>query len=142
MATTEEVDLYTGDLTRATNIADRFLNYSQRFNRVVGFRGSLSLSDINIGDVVLLDLLELRNLSDNNIPFIGMVTQFNRDGKLAGMTVEDLGGLFVRAAGCADDTSDTYTNSNSTDQLLGTFLTDNNGIINNEEQTLGTNILV
>ena len=142
LATTEEVDLYTGDLTRATNIADRFLNYSQRFNRVVGFRGSLSLSDINIGDVVLLDLLELRNLSDNNIPFIGMVTQFNRDGKLAGMTVEDLGGLFVRAAGCADDTSDTYTNSNSTDQLLGTFLTDNNGIINNEEQTLGTNILV
>ena len=140
--TTEKVDLYTPSLISGTNIADRFLNYAQSFNRTVSFRGSLSLSDINIGDIILLDLLELRNLQDNNIPFIGMVTNFERDGKIVGMIVEDFGGLFVRAAGLTTNTLGSFSSSNERQRLLGTFLTDNNGLINNQEETLGTNILV
>ena len=142
LATTQEVDLYTTDLSRATNIADRFLNYSQRFNRVISFRGSLSLADVNIGDIVLLDILELRNLRDNNIPFIGMVTDFYRDGKTVGMSVEDFGGLFKRAAGLSASTVGTFATSTEREKLLGTFLTDANGIIDNDETTLDLNILV
>ena len=139
--TTESIDLYTGNTIQATQIADRFLNYSQRFNRVVSFNGSLSVADVNIGEVVLLDFLELRNQQNNNIPFIGMVTEFSRNGKTVSMSVEDFGGLFTRSAGVTQNDIPTFTNSSEREKLVGTFLTDDNGLINNDETTLGNNIL-
>ena len=139
--TTEEVDLYLRDLTEATNIADRFLNYSQRFNRIVSFRGSLALANVSIGDIVLLDFLELRNQSREIIPFLGMVTEFSRDGKTVAMSVDDFGGLFLRSVTLSDAAATTFALSDATSKILDSFLTDDNGLIDNNESTLGFNIL-
>ena len=140
--TTETVDLYLADQTEAENITSRFLNYSQRFNRVLSFNGSLSLSDITIGEIVLVDILELRDESRNELPFLGMVTSFARNGKVVRVSVEDFGGLFTKSATLSANDALAFSSATDTDKLLNTYLTDDNGLIDNDEDTLGTNVLV
>ena len=139
--TSESVDLYLRKEADATAIADRYLNYSQRFNRIVSFQGALSLENISIGDVVLLDIIEIKNRQRNNIPFIGMVTSFVRNGQYINLNVDDFGGLFLRSATLNNDLATTFAMSGETGRLLGTFLTDDNGIIDNDEDTFGFNVL-
>ena len=139
--TSESVDLYLRKEADATAIADRYLNYSQRFNRIVSFQGALSLENISIGDVVLLDIIEIKNRQRNNIPFIGMVTSFVRNGQYINLNVDDFGGLFLRSATLNNDLATTFATSGETGRLLGTFLTDDNGIIDNDEDTFGFNVL-
>ena len=139
--TTESFDLYLRKEVDATAIADRYLNYSQRFNRIVSFQGSLSLEDVSIGDIVLLDVIEIKNRQRDNIPFLGMVTRFTRNGQYINISVDDFGGLFLRSTTFANDSSPTFSGSTETERILGTFLTDDNGIIDNNEDTFGFNVL-
>ena len=139
--TSEDVDLYMARLLDANIISSRYLDYAQRLNRVVSFEGSLALSDVEIGDTVLLDLLEIREDRVNQ-PFLGMVTQIARNGKNVSLRVEDFGELFFKSATYADDTIPNFVASTPTQKLLNTYYTDDIGLVNNDESTFGQNIYV
>ena len=141
LETSEAIDLYLPILSEARSIADRYLNYSQDFNRIVSLQGSISLADVNIGDVVLLDILELRN-DNTNLPFLGMVTSFQRNGTNINMTIVDFGGLFFRAATISSNSVPAFNSATDDEILLNSFLTDDDGLINTDETTLGQNLLV
>ena len=139
--TQEDIDLYLPRLLDADIITSRYLDYAQRLNRVVSFEGSLALSDVEIGDTVLLDLLEIREDRVNQ-PFLGMVTQVARNGKNISLRVEDFGELFFKSATYADDTIPNFVASTPTQRLLNTYYTDDIGLVNNDESTFGQNVYV
>ena len=133
--TTQSIDLYLTNLFEVTSIANRYLEYNQRLNRVVGFTGPLSLENIDVGDIVLLELRELESL-------IGMVTQFNRNGEQIAIQVEDFGRLFENGASFASSNIPIFNNSSSQQITLNTYYTDTIGLNNNNEDTFGQNVYV
>ena len=131
--TTEDHNFYLPELSDTTFLADRYLNYSQQINQIVTLRGSLSFHDIQAGQVVLLDV---EGVEEN---FIGMVTGFARNGNGIELRVEDMGGLFIRSANTTADSSSTFSAASNEDKLLGSYYTDDQGIIDNDETILGQN---
>ena len=133
--TTQPIDLYLTELTEVTSLANRYLEYNQRLNRVISFNGPLSLSNIEVGDTVLL---QFRQLED----FIGMVTEFIRDGSSIFLTIENFGGLFQTSANYGETNTPTFSESNTNQRLINTYYTDSIGIINNDEDTFGQSVYV
>ena len=131
--TTQAIELYLTDLFEVTTLANRYLEYNQRLNRVIGFTGPLSLENIDVGDVVLLEFRELERLT-------GMVTQFTRNGEQIAIQVEDFGGLFENGASFASSSIPTFVNSSDLQKTLNTYYTDEIGINNDEEDTFGQNV--
>ena len=133
--TTQDIDLYLTNLFEVRSIANRYLEYNQRLNRIVGFVGPLSLENIDVGDVVLLEFRELESL-------IGMVTQFTRNGSQISIQVEDFGGLFENGASFASSDIPTFSTSSGPQRTLNTYYTDSIGLNNNDENTFGQNVYV
>ena len=131
--TTEDHNIYLPLLSDTTFLSDRYLNYGQQINQIVTLNGSLSFFDIQAGQIVLLDIDGVQD------EFIGMVTSFSRNGNGIAIRVEDMGGLFTRTASTTDSTAETFTNSSNENKLLGSFYTDDQGIIDNDETILGRN---
>ena len=138
--TTKDINLYLHNENEATNIGQRYLAYNSRFNTRVELSGHISLSDIEVGQVIHLDLEDLDN--EDEIPFIGMVTSIEKNGYRVKMNVDDFGGLFVNSFVLSEDNADDFQDSNNVVRTLNGFLTADNGLNDDDESTFGRNVLV
>ncbi|BAQ92896.1 virion structural protein [uncultured Mediterranean phage uvMED] len=136
LSTNEEIDLYLGSSSESENIARKYLAFNKRLNRKITIKGALSLQDIDIGQVVYLDFKEFGDSG-----FIGMVTSFERDGFGVNITVEDFGELFTKTATYASSYSPNYSSATSLQKKLLSFYTDSDGVVGNEESTIGSNLI-
>jgi len=140
---TFDLNLQVFKTNDAQELAERFTYFNSLSQAEIRIDARLNMSDLQMGDKVILDLRRLyRRLGDFSTRLkVGTVVGIRHTGKKIELKISDLGNLFNRSGKITDDLAPEYTLATSDDKLTGAYITDENGIINNEEQTSQTNLI-
>lgn len=128
------------DIEEAT---EKYLMLNALSSTSISVEGSLNLAKYNLGDLVLLDFdrLYIALGSTSNKKRVGIISNINNTGSKVNLTVTDLGSLYTRSCVLCDDDVDDYDVASEDDRITNSYITDNNGLINNDEKTNNTNLI-
>lgn len=140
---TEELDLYVYNQNDAQELTERSVYYNSLSESIITLVGSLSLSDIEMGDKVLLELDRLyTRLGDfTTNEKVGTVIGVARSGDSITLEISDLGNLYNRSAVIAADTSVAFASADSDEKIISSYITDENGLVDTDEDTVNTNLI-
>ena len=121
-------------------LAQDYLFLNSFNNSKVSFTGDLTLSVLNVGDTVLLDLLEIPERRGGYKKFLGKVRSITRNASEVVMTVDNMGSSMERSSIISGGSLD-FSSSTVDDRQLSGFITDDNGLIDNDINTYGQNLI-
>jgi hypothetical protein len=140
---TSENDLYLYKEADAVETTERDQFINDLSTSVIKIKGSMTLSKFMIGERVILNFAGLYNTyatRDNKLR-IGIVSSINNTGEKVDLEILDLGSLFSRAARINDDDSPNYLSSTAAQRARSSYITEDNGTVNEDEETAGTNLI-
>lgn len=140
---TDEIELYTDNLKHATELGERYIYYNTLSQAEITLTGDLRLSTLAIGQKIILDLPRLyKRLGDTTTGLkVCTVTSVKISGKQTEIKISDLGNLYNRSSIIADNLDVDYSVANSEEKIYSAYITDENTLVDDEEQTSNTNLI-
>ena len=138
-----EVDAYLFKQRQAEIMAHRY-SYFNRLSRAdIMIETDLRLENVEIGDVVELDLERLyKRFGDTSTrKKLAIVVGKTVDGRKTKLELTDLGNTFNTTAVIAPNTTNDYSSATTDEKLKYGFITDNQGIVDNDEDTANINLI-
>lgn len=141
--TTREIDLYLYDEEDAQEQIERDELINSLSNSTIKLKGPLSLSKYKLGQRVILDFRRgFIPLAGSSRKQIAVITSVNNTGEKVDLELESLGALYARAAIITDDNAtDDYVNASEDERLRASYIVDDNGLIDNDENTDNTSLI-
>ena len=72
---------------------------------------------------------------------MGVISSIKTNGEKVELEVMDLGSIYTRSARITDDSASDFNTSTNQERLLNSFITGDNGIIDENEETYSTNLI-
>lgn len=72
---------------------------------------------------------------------VGMVSALKRDASRSSLEMDDVGGAFSRVATIADDDTSEWSDATDDEKFINGFITDEYGMIDNDPETFGINLI-
>ena len=140
---TSENDIYLYSESDAIEITERDQFINGLSTSVIKIKGSIILSKFRIGERVLLDFEGLYTSfgSQDNSLRIGLISSVSNNGERTDLEILDLGSLFSRSSRISADDSPDFATSTSIQHVSQSFICEDNGIVNDDESTNGTNLI-
>jgi hypothetical protein len=122
-------------------LADRWSFLLEYSSNSVTFTTKLQGITLQINDVIEIEHRKMyERFSGASPKKIMLVERIGKKGDMVEITAIDLSNAFNRVAFISDTTT-TWANSNEQTQLYSGFITDDNGLIDNDESSFGTNLI-
>ena len=140
---TAENNIYYYNESDAVEVTERDQFINDLSTSLIKIKGSVILSKYTIGERVILNLNGLYNTygtTDNNLR-IGVISSISNNGEKVDLEILDLGSLFSRGGRIVDDSSPDYSTSTPTQKLNQSYITEDNSIVNDDENTSGSNLI-
>lgn len=139
----EDLDLFLYEERDALIAAHRFSYYNQLGVATVTITTDLRLEDIEIGEPVILDLQRMyRRFGDESVrKKVMLVIGKTLTGTRTELILSDLGNTFNTSSYITPNDAPDWTAATEDQKLIYGYITDNQGIVNNEEDTAGTHLI-
>ncbi len=140
---TKEVNLYLYNKSDAQEMVERDQFINSLSNSTIKIKGSLNLSQYNLGERVLLNLNRLYVAlgSSSNTQRVGVISSIKQTGETVEMEIEDVGAIYSRSARITDDSAPDYVDSSEREKVINSFIVGDNEIIDTKEDTFSTNLI-
>jgi hypothetical protein len=139
---TADRDYYLYNTAEAQESAEREALVNSLSNSIIKIRGSLNLSKYRLGQRVILDFTRLYNLLGSSSPLrVVVITSINNTGTAVEIEVEDMGALYSRGGVMSAEATPDFSSATDTEKVVNTFMTDENEIIDDDENTFGINLI-
>ncbi len=134
---TKEVDVYLYNKTSADIMSHRIAYYNSLGRSDIEVTTDLRLEDIEIGDVVVVNFRRLYKRFGDSTSRKKALTVVGKqvDGKRTKLSLSDLGNIFSRSSVITPNTANDYASASEDEKLKYGYITANNGITNDEEET-------
>ena len=137
------IKIYLYDTFAASTFAQRYIFYNELAKAIIKITAKLNLAKYSLNDILLVNLdnlyTRLGNFSDNSkIAFISMIS---KNGENTEIKLNDLGNAFNRIATIANNDNPIYADSNDYEKIFAGFITDDNNLINDNEETFNINLI-
>lgn len=139
----DELDLYLYKTLDAEIAVHRHLYYNRLGTSTLSLTTDLRLEGLEIGDVIIADFKELyerfgdRDYRKKKMLVIGKTVT----GERTQLELSDLGNTFNTSAYITPNDAPEYNLSTSDQKLIYGYITDNQGIVENVEDTAGINLI-
>lgn len=141
---TKEIDAYLFNEEDAQELIERNEFINSLANSTIVISGKLNLSKYKLGERVLLDFNRLYVAlgSTDNTKRVGIITSIDNNGEKVNIEIEDVGALYSRGSRIVDDAeTDDFSSSTDEEQIINSFIVDDNDIIDTDEDTFSTNLI-
>lgn len=139
----DELDLYIYDDTAAKILARRHLYYNQLGTATLTLKSDLRLENVEIGDVVIANFERLyKRFGDSAVNKKTMlVVGKTVTGESTDFVLSDLGNTFNTSSYITPNDASEYNVADENDKLIYGYITDNQGIVDNDEDTAGVHLI-
>ena len=138
----DELDMYLYEDRDAEIAAHRHLYYNSLSVATLKLTTDLRLENTEIGDVVIADFRRIyRRKGDDVAKKAMLVIGKTVNGERTTLELSDLGNTFNTSSYITPNTAPDFTAATSDEKLIYGYITDNQGIVNNEENTAGTHLI-
>lgn len=140
---TSENNLYFYKESDSAEVTERDQFINDLSTSIIKIKGSINLSKFTIGERVLINISKLYTAygSTDNSLRIGVISSISNSGEIVDIEILDLGSLFSRGSRICNNDSPDYTNSTPFQRVNQSFITEDNGILDDNEDTAGTNLI-
>jgi hypothetical protein len=140
---TEDLDLYLYEERDAEIATHRFTYINQLGIATLTVTTDLRLEDIEIGEVVIVDFNRLyKRFGDQETKKKAMLVAGKKlTGQETELILTDLGNTFNTSSYITPNDAPDWTAASVEDKLIYGYITDNQGIVNNEEDTANTHLI-
>lgn len=138
-----ELDLYLYEQRDAEIAAHRNIYYNRLSRSDISIDTDLRLENVEIGDVVILNFDRLyKRLGDPSTrKRCVLVVGKTLNGQRTKLECSDLGNTFNTSSYITVNTAPTFSSATSDEKLIYGYITDNQGIIDDNEDTAGTHLI-
>ena len=138
-----ESDFYLFNESEAAILNERLVYINRLSRSDIDVETDLRLENLQIGDIVQLEFKRLYSrLGDSNSKKkICMVVEKRVNGEKIDLGLTDLGNTFNTSSVIAPNTTNDYANATEDEKLKYGFITDGEGIVNNEDETANINLI-
>jgi len=138
----DELDIYLYEDRDAEISAHRHLYYNSLSVATATLDTDLRLENIEIGDVVVVDFDRLyKRKGDNVRKKVMLVSGKTVTGEQTKLELSDLGNTFNTSSYITPNDAPDWNTATEDQKLIYGYITDNQGIVNNEEDTAGTHLI-
>lgn len=140
---TRKIDLYLYDTDEAQEQVERDELINSLSGAVIKIKGSLNLAKFKLGERVILNFRRLyESLGGSDRLQVAVITSLDNSGREVKLELESLGALYSRAALISEDSAvDDYSNATPEEKITTSFIVDDNGLIDNSEDTNNTSLI-
>jgi hypothetical protein len=138
-----ELDAYIFDDNAAQIFAERYVYFNRLSRSDISLITDLRFENVEIGDVVQLEMRRLyKRFGDRETTKkLALVVGKTVTGSEVKLDCTDLGNLYNASAVIAPDTTNDYSLADTDEKLKWGFITDTEGIVDNNEDTANTNLI-
>lgn len=138
-----ELDIYLYESRDAEIAAHRNIYYNRLSRSDITIETDLRLENVEIGDVIILNFDRLyKRLGDPSTrKRCVLVIGKNLNGQKTRLECSDLGNTFNTSSYITENTAPLFSAATSDEKLINGYITDNQGIIDNDEDTAGTHLI-
>lgn len=140
---TDEVDIYLYNQDEAEIVAHRN-TYLQTLGRSdISIETDLRLENVEIGDVIVLDFARMykRFGDETTRKKAAIVIGKTLNGERTKLELTDFGNIFNRSSIITPNSAPDWTAASIDEKLKYGYITDEQGIVNDEEDTMGTHLI-
>lgn len=138
-----EIDLYLYNPEDAETWAQRYLYYNRLGFTTLTITTDLRLENLEIGDSVIADFARLyvRYGSEDFKKKVMLVVGKTVTGERVQLELSDLGNTFNASAFITENDAPDYATSTNQDRLVQGYITESNGIVDDNENSANTNLI-
>lgn len=140
----KSIDLYLYDSLYAETITQRYAFLWSLTRSTLEIDTNLLFSEKNLGDKIIVSLNRLFNrYGSSDRSKIGVIQSIKKSSTGTTIEVSDLGNMFNRCAGIAQNTTNDFGSASDTERLLYGFIVDNTLFVpdTSSETELGSNLI-
>ena len=135
-------DFYIYQDNDANEISNRYLFINSLSSSTINIKGSLSLSNLSVGQRVILNISKLYNtFANSSNSRVGVISSITVTGSTVDISILDLANIFNRCGRVCDNTSSTYFLASNSEQNINCYITNGNGLIGTDEATTNGNLI-
>lgn len=140
---TNEIDAFLYNTSDAEILSHRDIFINQLGRATIELISDLKLENIDIGDVVVIDIRRLykRFGDESTRKKLAYVIGKKKTGQEIIWSLSDLNNTFNQAGIIAPNTTNDFTSATEDEKLKFAFITDSNGIVDDDEDTAGINLI-
>ena len=140
---THTIDVYLYNTDSAKIMSHRDVYYNQLSVSTITITSDLRIENLIIGQTVILNFERLyKRYGDSaSRKKIAYITGKKVDGKNITFILSDLGNTFNQSFIITPNTLTDYASATEDERLKYGFITDSNGIVNDDEDTANTNLI-
>ena len=140
---THTIDTYLYNVQSAEIISHRDIYYNQLSQSTITIKSDLRLEALEMGQAVILNFARLYKRYGDSATRkkVAYITGKRVDGKQITLILSDLGNIFNQTAIIAPNDTNDYSSATTDEKLKYGFITDNNGIVDDIEDTANTNLI-
>ncbi len=134
---TQELDIYLYDTTAASVMSHRVAYLNSLSRADIELETDLRLEDVEIGDTIIVSFTRLyKRFGDSTSRKKAlMVIGKQVNGQRTKLSLSDLGNVFNRSSIITPNTASDFASATEDEKLKFGYITDNNGITNDDEDT-------
>jgi hypothetical protein len=139
----DELNLYLYKDLDAKIASRRFIYYNRLGRATLSITTDLRLENVEIGQVVIADFQRLyKRFGDSTSrKKLMLVIGKTLTGERTQLELSDLGNTFNTSSYITENTAPDYVTATEDEKLINGYITDNQGIVNNEEDTAGVHLI-
>lgn len=138
----DEFDLRIYESDHANIMAQRYIYFNRLGRTDININSDLRLEDLEIGAVVQIELNRMfKRYGSNDNKRIGIIISKKVTGKTISLEISDLGNTFNSTAIIAPNTTNDYANATDDEKLRYGFITNAEGIVEEDEITANINLI-
>ncbi len=138
-----ELNLFIYEDFDANISAHRNIYYNRLSVATIKLTSDLRLEDLELGEIVLLDFdrLYIRFGDTETRKKLGIVIAKSVTGEEIQYEISDLGNTFNSSSYITDNAAPDFSTSDEDDKIRNGYITDSQGIVNDEEDTANTHLI-
>lgn len=141
-AQSQTIETILVDQTSAQVFASRWGYLNEYTKSAITVTADASEYDLNVTDQVLIDHSYMYERIGSTVgQKIGHVQSFQTDGQTVRVTIDDLGNTFSRSSVITENEAFDYAGESIRLRSLRGYITANNGVVDNDPDTVGTNLI-
>ena len=137
----QDITLALYNQVDADAFARRILLIRSLSRQTIEVTAASYLIDVELNDVVELELQNQFDRFGGTNKKVGIVSSLSHKLGETTIRVEDLGNIFNRTGTITPNGASDFSAATSTDKLFNAYITDDNGVTDNDEETIGTMLI-
>lgn len=140
---TNDIELQSYHVNESEELTERSSYINSLSVNEISITSDLRLSDLNMGDKLILDIPRLyKRLGDPSSRLkIATIVSVDISGDTVKLKLSDLGNLYNRSSVITPDNAKSFSDANSIDRTYDSYITDENGVIDNNEDIQYINLI-